>query len=483
MEKTRRRVVLAICCTSIFLVGMDTTVVSVALPSIGRDLGLGVRELEWAVDAYTLVLASLLITSGALADRVGRRRIFRVGLVLFAAGSVGCALAPGLGALVAARVVQGVGGSMLSPVALAIVVSTITDARQRAQAIGIWAAVFGLSMAAGPVLGGAIVTGLGWRPVFWVNLPIIAVVLVLTVVYVPESRSPQPRRLDPTGQVLLTVLVGTVVAVLIEGPRVGWWSGPSMISYGVIAAAAITFSVVEARRAEPLMDLRLFRRLPFAAAVGGAVVTFTALNLTLLLGTFYLQQVRGMSPIAAGLVTLPMAIAATVCAPLSGYLVGRSGPRLPLRLAGVSTTIGGLLLVGLNERTGVPVLLTAYLFVGVGVGFANAPITNTAVSGLPAARAGVAGGIASTARQVGAALGIALAGGLVADPGPAGLAAATRPGWFLVAAGGLALLLIAQVSPAPGDAGRVSPGPGSGARPAPRDGSYEPRPSVPGRSR
>ncbi|MEU4219964.1 MFS transporter [Actinoplanes sp. NPDC026623] len=448
VNKTRGRLVLAICCTSIFLVGLDTTAVNVALPSIGRELGLGVPELEWTVDAYTLVLAGLLITSGALADRFGRRRVFRIGLVLFALGSVGCAVAPGLDALVAARVVQGVGGSMLSPVALAIVVSVITDPRQRAQAIGIWAAVFGLSMAAGPVLGGALIAGLGWRAVFWANLPIIAIVLALTAAYVPESRSPRPRRLDLPGQVLLSLLVAAVVAVLIEGPRAGWWSGWSQIAYAVIAAAALAFARVETRRAEPLMDLSLFRRPPFAAAVGGATMIFLALNTTLLLGTIYLQQVRGLSPVAAGAVTLPMALAATVCAPLSGYLVGRLGPRLPLRLAGASTVAGGALLVGLDDRTPLLVLLVAYLFVGAGVGFANAPITNTAVSGLPPARSGVAGGIASTARQVGAALGIALAGGLVAEPGAGGLAAATRPGWILVAACGAALVLVAQASPA-----------------------------------
>ncbi|WIM95800.1 MFS transporter [Actinoplanes oblitus] len=447
MEKTHRWMVLAVCCASIFLVGLDTTVVNVALPSIGRDLGLGVRQLEWAVDAYTLVLAGLLISSGALADRVGRRRVFRIGLVLFAVGSAGCALAPGLDALVAARVVQGVGGSMLSPVALAIVVGAITEPRERARAIGVWAAVFGLSMAAGPVLGGAVITGAGWRPVFWANLPIIAVVLVLTAVVVPESRSPRPRRLDPLGQALLIVLVGTVVAVLIEGPRVGFGSGWALLAYAVIAAAALAFAGVERRRAEPLMDLRLFRRLPFSAAVGGAVVMFVALNVTLLLGTLYLQRVRGLSPLAAGAVTLPMALAATVCAPLSGHLVGRYGPRLPLLLAGTSTLLGGLLLTGLTDRTPLPVLLTAYLCAGIGIGFANAPITNTAVSGLPPERAGVAGGIASTARQIGAALGIALAGGLVADTAPGALAAASRPGWLLVAGCGLTVLLIARVAP------------------------------------
>ncbi|WP_412741596.1 MFS transporter [Krasilnikovia sp. MM14-A1004] len=447
MDKTRQWWVLAICCTSIFLVGLDTTVVNVALPSIGRELRLGVPELEWTVDAYTLVLAGLLITSGALADRIGRRRVFRAGLVLFAAGSLGCAVAPGLEVLVAARMVQGVGGSMLSPVALAIVVNVITEPRERAQAIGVWAAVFGLSMAAGPLLGGALIAGLGWRAVFWANLPIIAIVGVLTAVHVPESRSPRPRRLDLPGQVLLSILVGSVVAVLIEGPRTGWRSGWATAAYLAIAAVGFIFVRTQTRRAEPLIDLRLFRRPPFAAAVGGAVVTFVALNATLLLGTLYLQQVRGLSPLAAGAVTLPMALAATICAPLSGYLVGRVGPRLPLRLAGAGIAAGGALLVGLGERTALPVLLVAYLCVGIGVGFANAPITNTAVSGLPPERSGLAGGIASTARQIGAALGIALAGGLVAEPGAGGLTPAMSPGWILVAVCGALLLLVAQASP------------------------------------
>ncbi|WP_309238472.1 MFS transporter [Actinoplanes aureus] len=441
---------LAICATSIFLVGLDTTIVNVALPSIGRDLGLATADLEWTIDAYTLVLASLLISSGALADRIGRRRVFRLGLVLFAIGSVACALAPSIGVLVAARAIQGVGGSMLSPVALAIVVSVITDPRERAQAIGVWAAVFGLSMAAGPVLGGLLVAGSGWRLVFWANLPIIAIVLVLTARYVPESRAPKPRRLDVPGQLLLIVLVGATVAVLIEGPRLGWSSPALLLGYAVIAAAAVAFARVETRRAEPLMDLRLFRRAPFAAAAGGAVAVFVALNVTLLLGTLYLQQARGLDPLAAGLVTLPMAIGATVCAPLSGRLVGRVGARLPLQVAGVCIAIGGFLLVGIGDATAMPVLLMAYLFAGIGVGFANAPITNTAVSGLPPERAGVAGGITSTARQVGAALGVALAGGIVARSGTAdGLLSgeATRPGWILVAVCGAVVLAAAQASP------------------------------------
>ncbi|MFI6035183.1 MFS transporter [Streptomyces sp. NPDC051315] len=442
-----RWTVLAICCLSLFLVGLDTTIVNVGLPSIGAGLHIGTRGLEWTVDAYTLVMASLLISSGALADRVGRRRVFRLGLVVFGVASVVCALAPGFGVLVAARAVQGVGASMLSPVALAIVVNVMTDPRERARAIGVWAAVFGVSMAAGPLVGGALVSAVGWRSLFWINVPVVLVALALTAFFVPESRAERPRRLDGPGQLLLTVVVGSSVAVLIEGPRVGWGSPLALTGYAVVIGAAVAFGWVESRRAEPLVDPRLFLRRPFAAAVVGAVAVFVALSATLLLNTLYLQHGRGMTPLAAGVVTLPMAVAATVCAPLSGVLVGRFGPRPPLVLAGVFTTAGGLCLVGLDDHTDLRWPALAYLLVGIGFGCANAPLTHTAVSGLPPARAGVAGGITSTARQLGSALGIAAAGSLIAGAAPAQLARASRPGWFLVAACGLLILAVAALAP------------------------------------
>ncbi|XIE77264.1 MFS transporter [Streptomyces sp. SBR177] len=192
LSARRRWTVLAVCCLSMFLVGLDTTVVNVGLPAIGRGLGADTRGLEWIVDAYTLVLASLLISSGALADRFGRRRIFQCGLVLFGAASLLCALAPTAGALVAARALQGVGASMLSPVGLAIVVNAMPDPKERAQAIGVWASVFGLSMAAGPVTGGALLAGLDWRALFWVNAPVVAAALLLSALFVPESGSGGP---------------------------------------------------------------------------------------------------------------------------------------------------------------------------------------------------------------------------------------------------------------------------------------------------
>ncbi|MFF0481295.1 MFS transporter [Streptomyces sp. NPDC004435] len=429
-----------------FLVGLDTTVVNVGLPAIGRGLGADTRGLEWIVDAYTLVLAALLISSGALADRFGRRRVFQWGLVVFGAASLLCAVAPSAGVLVAARALQGVGGSMLSPVALAIVVNATPDPKERARAIGVWASVFGLSMAAGPVVGGALLAGLDWRALFWINAPVIAVALLLSAVYVPESRAPRARRLDLPGQVLLTVVLAVAVGVLIEGPRIGWTSPAALAGYAGAVVAAAAFVWVESHRPEPLMDLRLFGRPVFSGAVVGAVAVFVALSVTLLLNTLYLQQTRGWTPLAAGVATLPLAFGATVCAPWAGRMVGRAGPRPPLLLAGGFLTAGGLLLVGLTPHTPVPLFLAAYLLIGIGFGFANAPITNTAVNGLPPARAGVAGAITSTARQLGSALGIALAGGLVAGTSPSGLAQASRPGWVLVAACGVVLLLVARVS-------------------------------------
>ncbi len=442
----RRWTVLAVCALSMFLVGLDTTIVNVGLPAIGRGLRVSTRGLEWIVDAYTVVLASLLITSGALADRFGRRRMFQCGLVVFGAASLACGVAPSIGILVAARAIQGAGASMLSPVALAIVVNAMPDPRERAQAIGVWASVFGLSMAAGPVTGGVLVATFGWRALFWINAPVIVAAIALSAALLPESRSARPRRLDLPGQALLTVIVCISVAVLIEGPRVGWASPLAWAGYLVAAAAAAGFTRVELHRREPLMDLGLFRHPAFTTAVLGAVAVFAALNVGLLLNTLYLQHTRGWPALIAGSATLPMALGATACAPLAGSFVGRYGPRRPLLLAGMFITAGGLSLVNLTNGTPIALLLLAYLLIGIGFGFANAPITSTAVSGLPPERAGVAGAITSTARQVGSATGIAVAGGLAASRAPDQLARASHPGWLIVAACGAFLFIVARAA-------------------------------------
>jgi len=221
LSRRRRYLVLAICCLSLFIVGLDATIVNVALPSIGRELHSSVSGLQWTIDAYSLVLASLLMLSGSTADRVGRRRTFQAGLALFTLGSLLCSVAPGLGWLVAFRMLQAVGGSMLNPVAMSIITNTFTEPAERARAIGAWGGVFGLSMAMGPVLGGALVDAVGWRGVFWVNIPVGIAALVLTALFVPESKAARPRRPDPVGQLLVIAMLASLTYAVIEGPAYG----------------------------------------------------------------------------------------------------------------------------------------------------------------------------------------------------------------------------------------------------------------------
>src|ERR1019366_2186554 len=219
--RARRRLVLAICCMSLLIVGLDNTIVNVALPSIGRELHTTVTGLQWTVDAYTLVLASLLMLSGSMADRLGRRRVFETGLVLFALASLLCSVAPSLEWLIAFRMLQAVGGSMLNPVAMSIIRNVFTDARERAQAIGMWGATVGISLALGPVVGGALVQSVGWRSIFWINVPVGILALVLAMRFVPESRAPRPRRLDPVGQAFVVVLLASLPYAPIEWAPAG----------------------------------------------------------------------------------------------------------------------------------------------------------------------------------------------------------------------------------------------------------------------
>ena len=292
--------VLAVCCLSLFIVGLDVTAVNVALPSIGRELHAGISGLQWTVDAYTLVLASLLMLSGSTADRLGRKRVFVAGLAVFSLASLLCSLAPNVELLVAFRVLQAVGGSMLNPVAMSIIANTFTDPRERAQAVGIWGAVFGISMALGPIVGGTVVDAFGWRPIFWINLPVGLAAIALTLRLVPESRAPRARRFDPVGQVLVIVLLAALTYGIIEAPALGWSSPAIVAAFAASAAALAGLLVYEPRREEPLVDLRFFRSTPFASAIAISVAAFAAFGGFLFLNTLYLQAARGYSPLEAG---------------------------------------------------------------------------------------------------------------------------------------------------------------------------------------
>ena len=448
LTRRRRLLVLAICCSSLFIVGLDNTIVNLALPSIRRDLGSSLSDLQWVIDAYTLVLASLLMLGGSTGDRLGRRRTFQAGLTLFGLGSLLCSLAPSTGWLIAFRAVQAVGGSMLNPVAMSIITNVFTDRAERAKAIGVWGGVIGLSMALGPLVGGLLVDTVGWRSVFWLNVPVVVAVIALTARFVPESRAPRARRFDPVGQLLVIVLLSGLTFGIIEGPVRGWGSPVIVGSFLAAAAALIGLLRVESRRAEPLLDPRFFTSIPFSAATLTAVAAFSAFAGFLFLNALYLQDVRGYSPLHAGLLTLPMAAMTAVLPPISGRIVARRGARLPLVIGGVGIAAGGCLLLPLDGSTPLALLFVAYVVFGVGFGLINAPITNAAVSGMPVAQAGVAAGVASTSRQVGSALGVAVLGSLVTSQlatSVGDFAAAARPAWVVVIACGLVVVALGVV--------------------------------------
>jgi EmrB/QacA subfamily drug resistance transporter len=446
LSRSRRLLILAICCMSLFIVGLDLTVVNVALPSIQHQLHASVSGLQWIVAAYALVLASLLMLSGSTADRVGRRRTFQVGLALFTLGSLLCSLAPNLEALVAFRMLQAIGGSMLNPVAMSIITNTFTEPSERARAIGVWGGVVGLSMALGPVAGGLLVSSVGWRSIFWINIPIGLTAIVLTALFVPESKAPVPRRFDPVGQLLVMVTLATLVYAIIEGPGRGWSSPRILGCFATSVIAGAAFAIYESRRREPLLDVRFFRSAPFSGATMIAVAAFAGLGGFLLLSTLYLQDVRGFSALHAGLYLLPMAAMTAIFAPMSGRIVAARGPRLPLVIASIAITVSAITLTRLGASTSALSLVVSFLIFGLGFGLINAPITNTAVSGMPRAQAGVAAAVASTSRSVGSSLGVAVIGSAVVSvlSGPlrTGFVQASHVGWWLIAGCGVVVLVV-----------------------------------------
>ncbi|MFD3913980.1 MFS transporter [Streptomyces sp. NPDC058603] len=455
LSHRRQMLVLAICCMSLLLVSLDNTILNVALPSMQKELHATVAGLQWTIDAYTLVLASLLMLAGSTADRIGRRRVFKTGLVLFTLGSLLCSLAPTLESLVAFRMVQAVGGSMLNPVAMSIITNTFTEPRERARAIGAWGAVVGIAMAAGPLIGGLLVDSVGWRSIFWINIPIGIAAFILTWRYVPESRAPKPRRPDPVGQLLVIGVLGALTYAIIEAPQAGLTS-PLILSFAAVAVLSFAgLLLYEPRRAEPLIDLRFFRSAPFSGATVIAISAFAALGGFLFLNTLYLQNVRGLSALHAGLYILPMAAMTFLCAPLSGRLVGNRGPRIPLLISGTAMTVSGVLFAAFDAEATDALLFTGYVLFGLGFGMVNAPITNTAVSGMPLSQAGVAAAVASTSRQIGQTLGVAVIGAVLAA-GTVGAVAsasydtgfvkASHPAWWIITACGVCVLVVGALT-------------------------------------
>jgi len=438
--RPRPGLVLLVMCAGMFLVLLDVTVVNVAVPSITAGLRTSTAGVQWVVDGYTVALASLLLAGGAAGDRLGHRPVVAAGLAIFGAASAGCALAPTPGLLVAARAAQGVGAALLLPGSIAAIADAYPDRAAQAKALGVWAAVSSLALPAGPLLGGLIVSTVGWRAVFWINPPVVAVCLIGVLAWV-RTAGPRKtgRRLDVAGVALATVcLAATVYAVIAAAG-----SAIAAIAAAAVAAlAAVGLVVTERRVADPLLPPALFARPAFRGVTVSALLMNLTSNGLLFLLTRYLQSILGRSPLTAGLMLLPLFAPLAVTSPLAGRLTARYGPR-PVMLAGAAVAgAGQLCLLLVSPAAGYPRLLPALLGVGFGIGLFTAPLVAAALRAVPAERSGLASGINNTARQAGTALGVAVFGAIAGSPTDADhfitalrwLGVAAAIGWLLVAA-------------------------------------------------
>jgi EmrB/QacA subfamily drug resistance transporter len=406
--------VLAVLCLSVLLVSIDNTIVNVALPSIGRQLRATTSGLQWVVDGYTLAFASLLLFGGALGDRFGRRRLLRIGLVLFAATSVLASLAGTVAELVAARAAMGVAAAAVFPATLALLVSAFPDRRERATAIGIWSAVSGLSVAVGPVSGGVLLEHFWWGSVFLVNVPLVVLALAAGGVVLSESAEVRQRRLDLPGAVTSVAGVALLVWTTIEAPGHGWGSAATVAGYGAAAAVVAVFVVHELRAAQPMLDLRLFSDRRVSVGSAAIALAFFALFGFIFLITQYFQDVRGYDTLTAGLATLPFALVIGATSPLAIVLMRAVGTTRVVALglgtmaAGFATAAGSTLDSAYWGR-----IVVAMVLMAAGLGLVSGPATEAVMGALRGEHAGAGSAVNDTVREVGGTLGVAVVGSVM----------------------------------------------------------------------
>ncbi len=415
--------VLGVMCAGMFLVLLDVTIVNVALPSIGHGLRSDVAMLQWVVDGYVVAIAGLLLAGGTIGDRIGHRRVLLTGFAVFGAASLICAIAPNIGVLIGARIVQGVGGALLLPGTMAVIVEVFPDRGAQARALGTWAAISSLALPAGPLLGGLLTGWLGWRPVFWINVPLTALVIVATLRTVPNRPGQERERIDPAGLAGFVVgLGGLVFTVISIGHRAGW---PTIITAAVLTFAALATALLSsARGANPVLPLDLLRRRDFLSPNVVALTMNLIFNGLLFVTMLYLQDVLGCSPLVAGLAVLPLAVPLVVLAPVSGRITARRGPRTAVALGCAIAIVGTLLLTRLQATGGIGWLLAGFGILGCGAGLVTASVVAAVVRATPPDRAGLATGTSNTARQIGTASGVAIFGAIAGSPaGPHFIAA------------------------------------------------------------
>ncbi len=414
-EENKKWWTLAAVAIGLFMIMLDNTVVNVALPSIGRDLKIGISQLEWVVTGYALVFAALLITGGKLADMIGRRRVFVIGLAFFSLSSLACGLAPNAGFLIGARMAQGIGAALMNPATLSIITATFPP-RQRGQAIGIWAGVSALALAIGPLVGGLIVDNIGWNWIFFVNVPIGIVGIVVSQFVIKESRdTSHEQSIDLPGLVTSGLALFALCYALIEGNTKGWNSPEILVLIAAAVVLLAAFIAIESRRRLPMLDLSLFRISSFVGANVVALLVSLGMFGVFFFISLYVQNILGYSPTKAGAVFLPMTILIILIAPFAGKQSDRIGGRW---LMGGGMTLLGISLVlyqRIGLHTGFWTLLPSLLLGGVGMAMTMSPMTSVAMGSVPVDKAGVGSGVLNSFRQVGGALGIALMGAIVAS--------------------------------------------------------------------
>lgn len=396
-------------CLGTFMLLLDVTIVIVALPDMARVLDASLSDLQWVLDGYALALAALLLGIGAAADRLGRRRVHVAGVVLFAVASLACGLASSPAVLVAARGVQGVGAAAMFATTLPLLAS-VYRGKDRSVALGLWGAVSGGAAAIGPVVGGLLTQGPGWRWIFFVNLPVSVVAIWLTARTVPESRGAQDRRIDWAGTASFAVFAAAATYAVVRAGSQGWTSGSTLATFGVAVLALLCFVIVERRVEHPLLELSLFRRSAFTGVMAGALAYNLAAFAVLPYTSIWLQTVLGLSPVRAGLALLPLAATAFVVAAVGGRLLHGVQPRLTIGAGLVLIGLGALGEAVLGAGSSWAALLPGLLVAGIGTGLVTPALAGAALASVPPERAGMAGGAVNTFRQLGYAFGVAVLG-------------------------------------------------------------------------
>jgi EmrB/QacA subfamily drug resistance transporter len=408
---SRRWWTLGVLCFSLLVIGMDNTILNVALPTIQRELHTTASQLQWIVDIYTLIYASILLTTGSLGDRFGRKGVLSAGLVVFGLGSVGAAFSHTTSQLIAFRAVAGIGGAMIMPATLSIL-TNVFSSEERGRAIGIWAGVSGIGIVVGPLAGGFLLEHFAWGSVFLINIPIVALALVAGHFLVPTSRDTHPRRLDPAGTVMAMVGLAAVLYGIIEAPAQGWSAPTVVIAFGLGLATLAAFVVWELRSDHPMLEIRFFRNPRFSAASLAITLVFFAMFGSMYFMTQYLQFVLGYSTMQAGAALIPMAAGLMIAAPNTARLTRRFGTKAVVATGFALVAVAALMLSRLTVSSGYPVLGFAIAILGIGMGTAMAPATDSIMGAVPRDKAGIGSAMNDTTRQIGGALGVAILGSI-----------------------------------------------------------------------